>query len=680
MFDLETDTQVTHWWMDIIRSFFAYLDKAVYWLLMIMYEVFFNIADATILSSDTVKGFYSRIQLIIGVFMIFKVSVSLMQAVMDPDRLTNKDNGMGKIISRIVIMLAMFTAIIPLNIPYAEEGTYNAYLNENGLLFGTLYSLQSRIVGQNVIGKLIVGNVSTSTDSTLSEESNDIVNDKSKSAKELATFILKTFVRINLKKGATEAGAEDHTNFMCYPDTEDGEEAGYINAYMSKDTSPGEILDNINDWCNGPNGDDDNYTFVYTPIISTICGIFVVVMLFGYCIDIAVRALKMAVLRLIAPIPIISYIDPKSSKDGAFASWVKALTSTYLDLFLRLIIIFFVLFSVQEIIDHGLDIPIFNGTIGGISTVFIFVGMFYFARMAPKFVKDTLGLKGSLSNFGLSGMMAAAGAIRAGGNVRDALAASRNAADMQVAAFNQGKQAPGIGQSFTSGSDYMAQELTGNDKMTYKQMRRGERYLDREGLTAGRVENAKNDMFTMQDEAAKRKNEYENFVRGQMTAAEEEGLARTFGHMDDNGNYVMDDAERLRAANYLQESYLNAQANAGRQEALYKDMQAEMDKRGGSRNSYRAKHGDLREVHAGERDTRLGDLFSREGREAMRTGVFKETVRNVASIPRNEQLAASDNRNAKIDEAIKTDQKITNATNENMNNARQARNNRNNNP
>ena len=59
---------------------------------------------------------------------------------MDPDRLTNKDAGMGKIITRIVTMLAMFTAIIPLNIPYAEEGSYNAYLNENGLLFGTLYS------------------------------------------------------------------------------------------------------------------------------------------------------------------------------------------------------------------------------------------------------------------------------------------------------------------------------------------------------------------------------------------------------------------------------------------------------------------------------------------------------------------------------------------------------------
>lgn len=673
MFDLESDSQVTHWWMDIIRSFFALFDRVVYWLLMIAYEVFFNIADATILSSDTVRNFYSRIQLIIGIFMIFKVSVSLMQAVMDPDRLTNKDTGMGKMISRIIVMLAMFTAIIPLNIPYAEEGTYNAYLNENGLLFGTLYSLQSRIVGQNVLGKLIIGNVSTnSTSSNLSDSSGDIINDKSQSAKELATFVLKTFVRINLKKGATEEGASNPSNYMCTSGWADDGKDDY-KTYASKKSTPNDILNNINDWCTGPNGTDDNYSFVYTPIISTICGGFVVFMLLSYCIDIAVRALKMAVLRLIAPVPIISYIDPKSSKDGAFASWVKALTSTYLDLFLRLIIIFFVLFCVQEIIEHGLDIPIAHGTIGAISTVFIIIGMFYFAKIAPKFIKDTLGLKGSLSNFGLSGAMAAAGAIRAGGSFKDALAASKNAIDMQTAAFNQGKQAPGVGQSFTSGEDYMAQELTGNDKMTYKQMKRGERYLDREGLTAGRVEQAKMKMYDMQDQAEIAKSlvdKVNNNGWDSLSTDEMNRLAEEYKERHGIVGPMTDDDVRKMKQNAAIESYNDWRADAGRQESLYKDMQAEMDKRGGSRNSYRAKHGDLRETHPGERDTRLRDLFSADGREAMRTGVFRETVRNVASIPQNERLAKSDERNARIDAAIDKDKGITGATNENIRNAR----------
>ena len=57
--------------------------------------------------------------------------------------------------------------------------------------------------------------------------------------------------------------------------------------------------------------------------------LLIVVILLSFTIDVAVRAVKLAVLRLIAPIPIISYMDPKGSKDSAFNSWVKTLTSTY---------------------------------------------------------------------------------------------------------------------------------------------------------------------------------------------------------------------------------------------------------------------------------------------------------------------------------------------------------------
>lgn len=684
-FGMESDASNAHWWMDIIRSFLAIFDRVVYGLILYVYEIFFNIADSTIISSSLVKDFYSRVQLIIGVFMIFKVSVSLLQAVVNPDRLTDKEAGMGKIISRIVMMLAMFTAIIPLNIPYAEEGTYNAYLNENGLLFGTLYSLQSRVLGQNVLGKLILGNISTSSSEDAALKESGI--DKHKSANQLATYVLKTFIRLNLTQEAVdnnrgafdENGNLNEENLICElsssPDGGDSKsEVEIVKAYASKNATLSDIFDYLNEECDGANGySGDKYVFAYSPIISTICGAFFVVILLGYCIDIAVRSLKLAVLRLLAPIPIISYIDPKSSKDGSFAAWVKSLTSTYLDVFLRLAIIYLVLFIAQGMIeDFSVGGLVKGGIIGVLTKVFILIGIFYFARIAPKFIKDALGLKGNMSNFGLSGMLAAAGAIKTGGSFRDALSAAKNSADTQVAAFNQGKQAPGVMQNFQSGQDYMAQELTGNEKMTYRQMKRGERYLDREGLTTGRVEQAKNKMYEMQDEASKRKNEYDNFVRGQMTAAEEEGLARNFGHMDTaTGEYVMDDDERLAAANYLQESYLNAQADAGRQEALYKDMQAEMDKRGGSRNSYRAKHGDLRDTHAAERNVRFGDLLSHDGRvDVFGSEGIRQGLRNVASMPKNAQLHRSDRRNEKIDDAIRQDKAGAEVTNNNIRNRR----------
>lgn len=674
-FDLDSSNQVTHWWMDPIKWFLALFDRIVYGLMAILYDIFFNIADTTIFSSETIKNFYSRVQLIIGVVMIFKLSISVIQAVMDPDRLTNKDAGMGKIITRIVTMLAMFTAIIPLNIPYAEEGSYNAYLNENGLLFGTLYSLQSRIIKGNVIGKLVLGNnsASTSIKGNLSE-------DEASQGDKLATFILKTFVRLNLKKSAVDEGAFDSKgnlisdNLMC-----DGGYDDELEIYVNSDSTPGDILDGVTEWCKPPENihDEDRYSYVYTPIISTICGIIIDIVLIGYCVDIAIRALKLAVLRLLAPIPIISYIDPKSSKDGSFATWTKSLTSTYIDVFLRLAIIFFVLFLIQDIIKNGLDIPIGNGAVGAFSTIFIIIGLFYFAKMAPKFIKDALGMKGSMTNVGLSGMLAGAGALRTGGNLGDAFRAGRDAADANVMAYNQGKQAPGIGDSYNVGADMMAREITGNDKMTARQMRRGESKLRSLGLNNAYAESEKGKMYDLQDEASKRKNEYENFVNGKMTAVEEEGLARNFGHLDTaTGNYVMNDEERYRAASYLQNSYLNAQSEAGKQEAKYKAIQTEMDRYGGSRNSYRSKYG-----RENFRNTRLSDLGSTETRQAIRSGGVRETIRNVAAIPGNELEARQRERTDRENSIAGLDNQTTRVNNEGMNQARNNANNRNqNNP
>ena len=674
-FDLDSSNQVTHWWMDPIKWFLALFDRIVYGLMAILYDIFFNIADTTIFSSETIKNFYSRVQLIIGVVMIFKLSISVIQAVMDPDRLTNKDAGMGKIITRIVTMLAMFTAIIPLNIPYAEEGSYNAYLNENGLLFGTLYSLQSRIIKGNVIGKLVLGNnsASTSIKGNLSE-------DEASQGDKLATFILKTFVRLNLKKSAVDEGAFDSKgnlisdNLMC-----DGGYDDELEIYVNSDSTPGDILDGVTEWCKPPENihDEDRYSYVYTPIISTICGIIIDIVLIGYCVDIAIRALKLAVLRLLAPIPIISYVDPKSSKDGSFATWTKSLTSTYIDVFLRLAIIFFVLFLIQDIIKNGLDIPIGNGAVGAFSTIFIIIGLFYFAKMAPKFIKDALGMKGSMTNVGLSGMLAGAGALRTGGNLGDAFRAGRDAADANVMAYNQGKQAPGIGDSYNVGADMMAREITGNDKMTARQMRRGESKLRSLGLNNAYAESEKGKMYDLQDEASKRKNEYENFVNGKMTAVEEEGLARNFGHLDTaTGNYVMNDEERYRAASYLQNSYLNAPSEAGKQEAKYKAIQTEMDRYGGSRNSYRSKYG-----RENFRNTRLSDLGSTETRQAIRSGGVRETIRNVAAIPGNELEARQRERTDRENSIAGLDNQTTRVNNEGMNQARNNANNRNqNNP
>lgn len=610
LFGLGTDTADVNVVGNALRMLCSMLDRVVYELIVIIYQILFNIADATILSSEFIKDFYSRVQLILGVFMIFKLAISLLQAVINPDMLTDQKKGMGKIISRMIIMLVMLTAIMPLNIPNADAGSYNAYLNQNGLLFGTLYSLQARILDGNVIGKLVLGDDAQFTPPADGESTAEVDGktgiDKKAQGKKIASYMLKVFVKINLKVKSTTEGAENKENYRCPVDDIDGgaNQKQVYEIYNKDDVSPGEILDFINTSCyEGPDttiGESKGkYALAYFPILPTICGALVLIVLVGFCIDVAIRALKIAILRLIAPIPIISYIDPASAEKGSFATWVKLLMTTYLNLFIILAMIFFVISVVGKIADGDqtvLDLPISGelSIISGISTVFIIIGIFFFAKQAPKFVMDALGIKGMGLGPGLSGVLGAAGGLLGGGGLMGAAAGFMGAANAASEAAAQGKQAP---PALASQRAEMAKMITGDDKndgsMGYRMQkalhdRAGAQAFNRlYGISTESTKAAKDKMYALQDQAEIAKNAYENFTRGNMTAQERSGLAESmraraaqqgldpdlYTTVDNNGNVTLTEAGEQYTASYLQDAYLSAQSSAGMAKANFEKMQ-----------------------------------------------------------------------------------------------------------
>ena len=258
-----------------------------------------------------------------------------------------------------------------------------------------------------------------------------------KSARIFTSSIIKGFYRINLlpedERPKHQDGKDDavfNDNRVCKDIDDD-----VLKAYTRLDADPGEIIGMVNLTCEGDSksGGAFNsllgvispklagktyYVFSYMPFISMIVPLIFVFILLSFTIDVAVRAVKLAVLRLIAPIPIISYMDPKGSKDSAFNSWVKTLTSTYLDLFIRLAAVYFAIFLIQDIITNGLIINHGHGVIGAISYILICIGIFIFAKQAPKFIKDVLGLKGDsgklFGGFGELGTALGLGAAAAG--------------------------------------------------------------------------------------------------------------------------------------------------------------------------------------------------------------------------------------------------------------------------
>ena len=489
---------------NLVRTLGASLNFCVYFLLGLMYQIFFNVASAQLFESETIKNFYGRVQLIIGVFMVFKLAITILQGIMDPEKFMSNKEGFGTIITRVVVALIMLAVIVPINVPDVQNAnSYEKYINNNGLLFGTLYSLQDRILSGNTLGRLILGTTDTSEDPDAVDQTGkteaQIQQEKLvQSANIFSSTILKGFLRINLVT-EDERVDDDETNpenWYCKGDDLTNNHRTAINMYNQLDVSPIILLSDpiVKAKCNlnwqasipGLNliAGDSKYVFAFNFILALIVGAIFLVLLVAFTVDIAIRSIKLAILRLLAPIPIISYIEPKSAKDGMFASWVKALTSTYLDLFLRLAIVYFVIFIIQDMMVNGIIIDQAGGIVGIISCIFIWIGLFFFARMAPKFIKDVLGLKGpGMSNIGLSGMLSAAGAIRQGGTALDAVFAAGDATDAQIQAYNQGKPAPGLGMAFNSGRDLAAQMITGDERMNHRKMSRGRWQLREMGIT-----------------------------------------------------------------------------------------------------------------------------------------------------------------------------------------------------
>lgn len=351
----------------IVRYVLIFIDRVIYSFIPYVYNLLMEIAGTTIFSEDIISKFSSRIYGLLGIFMLFKVSFSLLNYIVNPDDFTDKNKGFSKIISNILITLVLLVVT-----PW---------------IFNEAMDVQRILLRDNIAGKLILGTSGNS----------DIQNSGQTMAYETFRAFYypddKTFPECsdyNNDDGKnTTSSAEACVN--SWGDVKDKEDVTQILINSAETKSVSLYLDH--DLAAMKSGDD--YVMKYIPIISTIAGGFVIAILISFCFDVAVRSIKLGFYQMLAPIPIISRLDPKKGKE-IFGKWVKACLGTFLDLFVRLIAIYFSIFVITQIL--GTDS--IQNTVTGASTkisflakAFIVMGSLLFAKELPKILEDLLGIK-----------------------------------------------------------------------------------------------------------------------------------------------------------------------------------------------------------------------------------------------------------------------------------------------
>lgn len=344
----------------IFRTFFITLDTIVYSILEVIFQLIIDLAHFQLFTSQTIDTFRNRIYLILGLVMFFKLIISFIQILIDPNKFDDKEQGLTGIIRRVIISMILIV-IVP-------------------SIFELSRRLQDYIIP--IIPKVILG-----VEADLTDENNPDNEDVTSSSGRIMAYY--SFLPF----------------FYYYDGCENGHLAGFGNndqaTIFSVPQAAAEV--NLKDCPSTP--DANGYTYRYQMFISTIVGAYLVYVLVTVALKIAIRAIKLSLCEIIAPIPIASYIDPKQSKES-FDKWVQTSVKVYIDLFTRLVVVYFIIYIFQLLFnsDGGSK---FQETIGqygfirgSLVILFIIVGLLQFAKEMPKFVSDMLGVKDGFSDIG----------------------------------------------------------------------------------------------------------------------------------------------------------------------------------------------------------------------------------------------------------------------------------------
>lgn len=429
-----------NWFTNILRSFTLLLDKGIYSLVSAAYSVFYYLADATILNDRVVENFTLRIYTILAIVMVFVLAFNLLNYIIDPDKITDNKVGASTFVKDVIIALVIIS-LAP-------------------MLFTKLYSLQSKVLSSGVIANLVLGG-NTDSKKTFDTTKYNSLTDYyiQNGANTMVASIYVAFLYPNDPNGFTALD--------CNKEKDDGTYTPYCEAYQKvKDgysiSSFGEFITN------------EDYNF--TPFMTTVAGVVLLFFMLSFCLNLAKRVGKLAIIQLIAPIPATLELIP--SKKGLRKTWIETLIKVYLEVFFYLAVMYIIIFLISLVPD---TIETLFTSAGGnnlslvklLTIVLLIYGLLMFGKEAPQLLFDLLGIKstGVIKDAALRGLKMA-GSFTAGAAV-GATSVARNATGMakNIKSGSYGAAAGNALGMFTGGVSGVARGMYTNRTGGFKDLK-----------------------------------------------------------------------------------------------------------------------------------------------------------------------------------------------------------------
>ena len=404
-------------WLSPLRFIFIALDQIAYSFLGSAYNIVIELSSQTLLEHETVETITKSLYILAGVVAFFRLALVLVNSILDPDKLNEKGKGLSNIFFRFVVMFVLL-AITP-------------------FLFEVSYDITKKLVSsdanKNIIFQLFLG------DNSMGGYSSDGEYDAGKALQNVVLSSLITIdrrylaadgetCRVNNKRQVvdsdgnvkynsiddvpTKGGTCGYIPLSCVPNSTDKDEnrCTMYGMYVVNDECYGNCIDAVNLYnemyvsedmepyklskyvgVSDEIDDTEVYVYNYMLLVTTAAGIFITWVILSFAVDIAVRMFELLALEILSPFFIATFVDPNSAKSGPFKNWLSAVGKSYVSLYIRLFILALFTFFLSIVNEFNL----FNDLeTSSLARVFIVIGLLVFAKKAPKWISELIGIKG----------------------------------------------------------------------------------------------------------------------------------------------------------------------------------------------------------------------------------------------------------------------------------------------
>lgn len=338
----------------ILVDIFIYIDGFVYNLVDYSIKTFFEVikfsggiftkaaADGMSISSG-LTAILSRVMVLAGVFALFRLAIGFVIALTSDDKKDELQKNGSKIAKNAVIAVVALASC--------------------SFIFTQMGELGNVIVDSGVVPRIVFGTKNSSEGVNLQQQS-----------KSFANRLFGFFLYDHGGKCANSAYADD----SFYNSKECKEYRAFLNG-QSGVSSIAYLA-------------DDLANFTYWPIAPLVFGILMIYYFIGYALEMAIRALKLAVLQVIAPIPIIMSIDPSHS--DKLTKFIKVYGEVWLQAIIRIFTVYMAYALAIIVMETGNAYLKTNNTeVGFIAKIILIIGIFQGAKQIPKLIDDVLGTK-----------------------------------------------------------------------------------------------------------------------------------------------------------------------------------------------------------------------------------------------------------------------------------------------